>query len=719
MADTARLYEALRKADAAGDSAAATRLAQYIRDSQSQPTGAQEASLIPPAEGQTDIASEPNTPQAYAERAISEVAQGGEPTPEDISASNEREAALLRNSRGERGVGGTIADFFTGANNQTPEAQALPEMEGLLQNQGIGQALKVAGLQLITPDDNEMASILKQANHNLEFSRDAAGNLIGFDPTTGARALVNSPGMSAPDIGQVAAGALAFSPAGRAAGALGGGVARQAAALGAGSALTQAAIEGAQVAGGGEFNAGDVGISGALGAAAPLVGGAIGAGIDSARRGVQALRNPAGSAAPIVQAAERANIPLMTSDIAPPTTPIGQLAQRAGERIPYAGTGGIRATQQEARKEAIRQLGDQYPAPKASQIIDSLKSQTSRIKQAAGQRYQEIVPKIDAVGAVPYTKTTKAIDDAMAELSKPGVVTSREALDELQQFRDTLGSAPQTYSTLKENRTALRDVVSSYDSLGRSQLPTRAKALLNKVYGAISTDMDDVARSTLSPRDFGRLKEANAIYASEAEKLTKTRLKNVLDKGDLTPEVAENLLFSAKRSEVKSLYDSLDTTGRDAVRASIVQRAITKAGGVDDVSPEKFISEMRRLQNQTGVAFKGEQGRQLEGLKEVLAATRRAGQTGITNTGQEAFVPLTAAAAGSAIGSFGGTLAAGATAGALARAYESPLMRNALIRIGSAPKSQASKQMALRLARELNAGIQSARAQDTEAPPQQ
>jgi hypothetical protein len=112
------------------------------------------------------------------------------------------------------------------------------------------------------------------------------------------------------------------------------------------------------------------------------------------------------------------------------------------------------------------------------------------------------------------------------------------------------------------------------------------------------------------------------------------------------------------------------------------------------------------------VAFKGDQKKQLDGLREVLAATKRAGQTGITNTGQEAFVPLTAAAAGSAIGSLGGTLAAGATAGAIARIYESPVVRNTLIRIGQAPKSEASKRLALQLARDLNAGVQSLRAQE-------
>jgi len=125
------------------------------------------------------------------------------------------------------------------------------------------------------------------------------------------------------------------------------------------------------------------------------------------------------------------------------------------------------------------------------------------------------------------------------------------------------------------------------------------------------------------------------------------------------------------------------------------------------------------MEAQTGILFKGEQRKQLEGLKQVLAATKRAGEAGVqTATGQQLYAPVGAAAAGSLIGDFGATLAGGATVGALARAYESPVIRNAMIRIGSAPKSEASKRLALQIARQLNAGAQSARTQETEAPQQ-
>lgn len=648
-------------------------------------------------------------------------AQRQQPAPAAQATPARAEQEAPEAEQEEPGLLDRIGQAFTGSERETRATEELPE----LQNSGLLAGLDIpvtqraaisAALSTMTSPD-EIAQTLQNISPDIGIQYDEKGNIIAANNRTGARAVINKPGVSGLDVAQATAIGSAFTPAGRLSAATGGGIARQAAVGALGSAATQAVIEGGQAAAGGEFNADEVALAGALGGGVPLVAGAAGRAVDAGRRGIQAMRGTPGGQSEIVQAAERANIPLMTTDIAEPSTFIGKSAQMAGERIPLAGTGGLRATQQEARQRAVQELGARYPTPSADQIINSLKSQTSKVKQAAGQRYQELVPQIDQLGPIQYARTTSAIDDAIAELSKPGVVGSKEAVQELQQFKSTLGAADQTYSSLKENRTALRDVVSSYDAMGRSQLPTRAKALLNNVYSAMTGDMDDAARAALSPQQFKKLKDANAIYANEATKLTRSRLKNVLDKGDVTPEIAENLIFSGRPSEVKSLYSSLDNTGRQAVRATIIQRAINKAGGIDDVSPDKFLNELKRYQAQTGIVFKGDERRQLEGLKQVLQATKRAGQAGVqTATGQQLYAPLGAAAAGSLIGDFGATLAAGGAVGGLARIYESAAVRNALIRIGSAPKSEASKRLALQIARQMSAGIQTARSQATEEP---
>lgn len=606
-----------------------------------------------------------------------------------------------------------LGSMITGSDRQTRATQELPEIgsSGILAGLDI-PATKAAGLSAAIStmtNPEEIAQTLKAASPDIGIQYDEKGNILAFNNKTGARAVINKPGVSALDVGQAATALAAFAPAGRAATAIGGGALRQAAALGAGSAATQAAIEAGQQAAGGEFSGEDVALSGALGAAAPLVAGGIGKAVDVGRG---LLRGTPAAQQEIVQAAQQAKVPLMTTDIAEPTTFVGRSARAIGERIPFAGTGGQRAAQQEARQKAIQELGEAFPEPKPDAVISSLKANTSRIKQAAGQRYETLVPKIDAVGPASYANTSKAIDDALAELSRPGIATSDDALKELSAIRNTLGEADQTYSTLQANRTALREAIDSYDGAARSQMPSRAKSLLNKVYSSLSQDMDEAAKSALTPQEFSKLKAAQSVWADEAQKLTRTRLKNVLDKGDLTPEVAETLIFSKKPSEVRNLYQSLDTNGRQAVRATVIQKAIKDAGGIDAVSPDKFLQSINKMQTQVGTLFKGEDKKQLVGLINVLEATKRAGQAGVqTATGQELYAPVGAAAAGSFFGDFGATIAAGGTAGGLARIYESAPVRNALLKIGSAPNSSEAKRLALQLARDLNAGMQSARAQ--------
>lgn len=606
-----------------------------------------------------------------------------------------------------------LGALFTGSDRETRATQELPEIgsSGILAGLDIptGQAAALSAAISTMTNPEEIAQTLKAASPDIGIQYDEKGNILAFNNKTGAQAVINKPGVSALDIWQAATAMAAFAPAGRAATAVGGGALRQAAALGVGSAATQAAIEAGQQAAGGEFNTEDVALSGALGAAAPLVAGGIGKAVDVGRN---LIRGTPGAQQEIVQAAQQAKIPLMTTDVAEPTTFVGKSARAVGERIPLAGTGGLRSAQQEARQKAIQELGEAFPEPKPDAVISSLKAQTSRIKQAAGQRYETLVPKVDAVGQVNYTNTTTAIDDALAELSRPGIATSDDALKELAAIRDTLGQADQTYSTLQANRTALREAIDSYDGAARSQMPSRAKSLLNKVYASMSKDMDEAAKNALTPQEFSKLKAAQAVWADEAQKLTRTRLKNVLDKGDLTPEVAETLIFSKKPSEVRNLYQSLDTNGRQAVRATVIQKAIKDAGGIDAVSPDKFLQSINKMQTQVGTLFKGDEKKQLTGLLKVLEATKRAGQSGVqTATGQELYAPVGAAAAGSFFGDFGATIAAGGTAGGLARIYESAPVRNLLLRIGSAPNSDAAKNLALQLARDLNAGMQSVRAQ--------
>ncbi|SPX11880.1 DNA transfer protein [Escherichia coli] len=70
----------------------------------------------------------------------------------------------------------------------------------------------------------------------------------------------------------------------------------------------------------------------------------------------------------------------------------------------------------------------------------------------------------------------------------------------------------------------------------------------------MTDDINGAIGQNLGNDTLRKYQQANAVYADEAAKLKNTRLKNVLMKGDLTPEVVNNMLFSKNKSEIKTLY---------------------------------------------------------------------------------------------------------------------------------------------------------------------
>lgn len=554
---------------------------------------------------------------------------------------------------------------------QTRAVRELPEIQdsGLLSEEDPAAVAAVAPVLLTTTDPNEMADILKSNFPDIGIQYDEAGNVIAANNRTGAKAVLNKPGISGLDVLQFLGVGAAFTPAGRAGTALG---------AAAKSALTEAGIQTGQELAGGRFDPAEVALAGGIGGAAKGIESAIGAGYRYAKGDIPE------EAGQLIRTGEEAGVPVLTSDIIEPRTLTGKLARSIGEKTPVSGTGTTRAGQQEARQEAVQQFVDKYESPSYSDIVGSLKTKSKGIRQASGNILQETGSKLDDIGDIPVESSLRNIDSAIEELNRPGVLTSEAAKQELSQLKEIL-TQPQTFSTLKENRTFFRDVVESFGKGDRSQLPGRAKALLNKAASGLSDDMESFAKENLTPKEFSSWKKANQVYAGEAQKLKKSRIKSVLDKGDVTPENVDTLLFSKKPSEVKTLYNSLTTDGKNNARSALIYRAFDnaqkRAGGA---TPNTFSSELNKITKQTDVFFRGKERKQLEGFKRLMDATRRAQDAAVeTPTGQQL---LGAGAGYAAFTDLGATLGLGGTAGGLARLYESAPVRNALLKLGSVQK---------------------------------
>lgn len=441
----------------------------------------------------------------------------------------------------------------------------------------------------------------------------------------------------------------------------------------------------------------------ALGGVVKGAGDLIGAGYRAAKGVI------APEAQQAIRFAEQQGVPLHTTDLLQPQGKVGSLAQGAAESVPFVGTSGMRATQQEARSKLVQDFSGKFGDYDPAQIVSSLKSKSSGIRKAAGNRLESVKDQMSGVAINPQ-KAIDQIDTEISKLNKLGGVSDDATITKLQAYRDELAQSgangptrPLDMEQLSNLRTQFRQDVKGE----RTVMPGRSEAAVNRVYNAMTGDLHDSIGKTLGNETLNKFKQANAVYADEANRLQNTRLKNVIMKGDLTPEVVNNMLFSKNKSEVSNLYRSVGESGRAQMRNGIIGKAMEKSGG----SPDQFLRQLNMLSNQTGIAFKGADAGYIKGLKNYLEATNRAGKAGVTTpTGQQT-IPFILG-----MGTISNPVvaAAGGGYGALARMYESKPVRNAMLKLANTPKgSSAFERNVQEVMRHVNAIAQGTKAEAT------
>ena len=419
----------------------------------------------------------------------------------------------------------------------------------------------------------------------------------------------------------------------------------------------------------------------AIGGAAPAILRPITNAVGAGYRAM--VGKPSNEVADIVSYAEQNNLPLMTTDVIPPTTGYGKNIRSFGETVPITGTGAARADQQAARIAQMQKLSDDFGVPNDSEIFDSIVRKGSKITAAAGERYKNIISQMGD-DPIPLTNTNKAIDKAIAEHTRGGRLENKALIELLQSIKSKLNESGQDIELLRLNRTDVRERLKTDETIGKDT----AARVIDKLYAGMTQDMTNGVASKLGGDAAAKMRQADAIYYREASEIQKTKLKNILSKGAILPDKVNGMLFSKSKPEVEILYQSLDKAGRDNARAAIYSKAYEIAQN----SPERFLSEINKLKTQNEVFFKGDNAKQLNGLIKYLSATREASAAAVnTPTGQRLTVLAPAAlggAGGTAAGAGGALAGVGAYfgVGGLARIYESTTVRNLMIKMAGVPK---------------------------------
>ena len=414
-----------------------------------------------------------------------------------------------------------------------------------------------------------------------------------------------------------------------------------------------------------------------------------------------------------VAAARSAGIPVLRTDVKPPSTFIGGVVQKTGEAIPVAGTGGMRSAQQEARVTAAQNFVREYGADSVAPAIDDvtaslLEKRGSDLRKYTTQK-KEVITGLSDKGAVPVPKAVAAIDEQIAKLKKQKMAGLDPVIAKLEEFKTAI--VDQKLTEIEANRAVIGEAFSGLDM---GAIRGAGEKALSAVYGPLRDDMAAFIKANGGATALNKWGSANARLAEMAGELGNSALKRALSKGEASPETVRSMLFSAKPSDVKLLYKSLDEKGRASARTAIVQEALGKAGGLDDLanlSPDKFKNALGRLGGQVGVFFKGDDFAAADGLLRALKLTERAGKAGVA--------PLTGvqnlpAAVGILVSSFfGGSIPATVGAmggiGGLARLYEATGVRGALKALAKAetPKAESTALQSLTQALE-GAGVKAA-----------
>lgn len=569
-----------------------------------------------------------------------------------------------------------IKDMFTGESRMTPEMESLPGLGNLPELNQMSMASLKSAFNTMTADPGEAAKALKVNFPNIQVREDAKGNLVVKSGIDGKEYKVNEPGLDARDLIRGALTAAMYSPVG--------GVGNLAGKMGA-AALTQGGVEALQSSSGGSFDSEQIPLAGVTEMVAPALGGAV----RGARGLVSAPSTAATAARAAVDTAESIGIPQMTSDVFQPTSYAGKLAQSIGERIPVVGTGPMRATQQDARANAIRTVArdfgaDQVAAASDDVMSDLLSTRGSRVEKYTGMK-NDIINRLSKSGVVDVTNSQFEIEKQIRQLKKLKTKGIEPVIGLFNDYKSALKDQPIDRVDLL--RKQLGDQLKDPSLSGVRSTGEKA---LSKIYGSLKNDMGDFIKNNGEKRDYVKWQVANAQLRDGMKELEVNALKSALDKGEATPEMVKKLLFSQKPSDVRLLSKNLSSKGKINAKAAILQEAIQKSGGIENLSPERFMLTMKKpgIAVPANVFFDKNDRDVMTGLMKALQATRRAGQANVkTSTGAELTTFVAPSVLTSEFGLSGG-LGGTAAIGLGARLYESVPVRNALIKIRYAEKGK-------------------------------
>ena len=398
--------------------------------------------------------------------------------------------------------------------------------------------------------------------------------------------------------------------------------------------------------------------------------------------------------------AERQGMTPMTSDVLPPTGMFGKFRQRTFESIPLTGTAGKLTPQQETKVEAalntLREFGANIDVSSLDKVTTDLLAKRSLDLEKFKKLQKEAMNNAALSGAptVPTPKTDVALKNALKFLSTDS--TLAEAIPEFLKIQKDLKG----FKNLDNVEIVRQNLSSKFEGPEAGKYREAAQKLIDGLYPPLKADLEAFITKHGKPNDIAKFRVANKRLYTMSRELELKSLKTALQNGKIKPDAAGKMLFSQTRSDVQALYNGLTAEGRAAARATIMERAwenMTKNNAKPN--PDRFAKELKKMGNQVGVFFKGDDLARAKGFVEAIELLQRAGQFAISPpTGVVGQIPMVGGSLATIFtalthGSEGalGVASAILGTGAIGQIYESRIVRDLLLKIPTYKQDSAKK----------------------------
>ncbi len=340
------------------------------------------------------------------------------------------------------------------------------------------------------------------------------------------------------------------------------------------------------------------------------------------------IKNPAPQGLNMLTQAESAmnagakhNVPVFYDDVG------GNASKKIStmlERIPFVGTGAGRASQQQAVNKAAGKLrGKHYLGDNIPELVQKgLQDKLNGFRMAATKLYDDVGVLVKGRGKVKTDSFDDALLKEMSRQERLGTAANPEVVKVLEKY----SSAPRgDFALMRELRSQLGDDISGFYKPG-SAVGDKGAGEMQVIKLALEKDMGKFADDA-SPAARAAWKRANEFYAKNVIPFKQAGLRQLVKTDEPAKAWRYLVQESAGIERAEKMFRSLDSAGRNAVRAGLLddatQHATTPKG---DISPAKFAQYMEKHSNAINTFFKGDQLKEVKGFQNLMRHVERAGQ---------------------------------------------------------------------------------------------